>query len=68
MQREDLLHVVAAAAQIVGEEEFVVVGSQAILGSYPAAPESLLRSQEADIYPRLRRAVVASLRTFVAPG
>jgi hypothetical protein len=49
---EDLYHVVAAAAQIVGEEEFVIVGSQSILGSYPDAPESLLRSQEADIYPR----------------
>jgi hypothetical protein len=52
MRRADLEHVVAAAAQIVGEAEFVVVGSQAILGSYPAAPASLLRSQEADVYPR----------------
>jgi hypothetical protein len=43
---------VAAAAQIVGEHEFVIVGSQAILGSYPDAPSSLLRSQEADVYPR----------------
>lgn len=30
MRRADLEHVVAAAAQIVGEDEFVVVGSQAI--------------------------------------
>jgi hypothetical protein len=52
MRREDLDHVVAAAAQIVGETEFVVVGSQSILGSHPDAPEALLRSQEADIYPR----------------
>ena len=52
MRRADLLHIVAAAAHIVGEEEFVIVGSQAILGSYPDAPESLLRSREADIYPR----------------
>ena len=52
MRLQDLLHVVAASAQIVGEEEFVIIGSQAILGSYPTAPESLLRSQEADIYPR----------------
>jgi hypothetical protein len=52
MRRADLEHVVAAAAQIVGEDEFVVVGSQAILGSYPDAPASLLRSQEADVYPR----------------
>jgi hypothetical protein len=52
MQREDLYHVVAAAAQIVGESEFVVVGSQAILGSHPDAPDTLLRSQEVDLYPR----------------
>jgi hypothetical protein len=52
MRRADLDHVVAAAAQIVGECEFVVVGSQSILASYPDAPEALLRSQEADMYPR----------------
>jgi hypothetical protein len=52
VRREDLNHVVVAAARITGEEEFVIVGSQAILGSYPDAPESLLRSQEADLYPR----------------
>jgi hypothetical protein len=52
VRRADLEHVVAAAAQIVGEDEFVIVGSQAILGSYPDAPASLLRSQEADVYPR----------------
>jgi hypothetical protein len=52
MRRADLEHVIAAAAQVVGEIEFVVVGSQAILASYPEAPEALLRSQEADIYPR----------------
>lgn len=43
---------VFSAAQIVGEEQFVIVGSQAILGTYPDAPEELLRSQEADMYPR----------------
>lgn len=43
---------VAAAAQIVHETDFVVVGSQSILGSFPQAPAALLRSQEADIYPR----------------
>ena len=42
---------IAVAAQITQEGEFVVVGSQAILGSHPDAPEALLRSMEADIYP-----------------
>jgi hypothetical protein len=52
MRRVDLHHLIAAAAHVVGEREFVVVGSQAILASHPDAPEALLRSQEADIYPR----------------
>jgi hypothetical protein len=51
MRRAELEHVIAAAAQITREEEFVVVGSQAILGSHPDAPVALLRSIEADIYP-----------------
>ena len=42
---------IAAAAEVSGETELVVVGSQAILGPFPDAPESMLRSQEADIYP-----------------
>ena len=52
MRRQDLEHVLGAAANISGETEFVVVGSQAILGSYPSAPDDLLRSMEADIYPK----------------
>jgi hypothetical protein len=51
VRREHFEHVVAAAANVVGEDEFVVVGSQAILGPFPDAPDVLLRSMEADIYP-----------------
>jgi len=51
MRRHELEHVIGAAANIVGETDFVVIGSQAILGTYPDAPEPLLRSMEADIYP-----------------
>ena len=51
MQRADLEHVVAAAAEATGEPELVVVGSQAILGSFPNAPASMLRSMKADLYP-----------------
>lgn len=52
MRRQDLEHLIAAAAEVTGEDEFVVVGSQAILGSHPEAPATMLRSLEADIYPR----------------
>lgn len=51
MRRPDFEHVVAAAANIVEEDELVVIGSQAILGPYPDAPDVLLRSLEADVYP-----------------
>lgn len=52
MQTEDFEHVLAAAAAVTGEEEFVVIGSQAILGSVAKPPPSLLVSMEVDIYPR----------------
>jgi hypothetical protein len=42
---------VAAAAQVTDEYEFVVIGSQAILGCIGEPPDSMLRSQEVDIYP-----------------
>lgn len=51
MRRDQLEHVIGAAANVTAEDEFVVIGSQAILGTYPDAPEPLLRSIEADIYP-----------------
>jgi hypothetical protein len=51
VRREHFEHVVAAAANIVGEDDFVVIGSQAILGTYPDAPGALLQSLEVDIYP-----------------
>ncbi|MDQ3740700.1 MAG: hypothetical protein M3389_07115 [Actinomycetota bacterium] len=52
MRRAEWEHVIAAAADVSGEVEIVVVGSQAILGSVPDPPESLLRSMEVDLYPR----------------
>jgi hypothetical protein len=48
---EEFDHVVAAAAEATGHDEFVVVGSQAILGSHDEPPESMLESLEVDIYP-----------------
>jgi len=39
---------------VAEDEDIVVVGSQAILGQFPDAPEALLVSREADVYPRNR--------------
>ncbi len=52
MTREQLEHVIRAAARIADATEIVVVGSQALLGEFPAAPAELLESMEADVYPR----------------
>jgi len=51
MKRREFEHVLRAAAAIV-DDELVVIGSQAVLGQYPDAPESLLQSLEVDLFPR----------------
>jgi hypothetical protein len=53
MERDQLEHVIRAASAITQETEFVIVGSQSILGAFPDAPESLKASVELDIYPRI---------------
>lgn len=52
MTRDQLEHVIRAAATIAGDTELIVVGSQAILGRYPDAPAELLVSADVDLYPR----------------
>lgn len=54
MKRPELEHILRAAGSITGCDEMVVLGSQAILASFPDAPESMLVSIEADIYPLAR--------------
>ncbi|MBK8324060.1 MAG: hypothetical protein IPL06_15300 [Betaproteobacteria bacterium] len=54
MNREDLEHIIRAAGEVTDWYEFVVVGSQSILGAVPAPPARLKASMEADIYPRGR--------------
>jgi hypothetical protein len=52
MKRSELEHLIRAAGRIAGEREIVVIGSQSVLGQFPEAPMALLRSMEADLYPR----------------
>ena len=52
MKREQLEHIIGAAATIADDDEIVVVGSQSILGQFPDAPAELCRSMEADVWPR----------------
>lgn len=51
MGPEEFGHVIAAAADVAGHDEFVVISSQAILGSFGQPPRSMLQSMEADLYP-----------------
>ena len=54
MKRVDLEHVLRAACAITNQSDFIVIGSQSILGQFPDAPAELLVSDEVDIYPRDR--------------
>lgn len=54
MKRSDLEHILRACKGITGETEFVVIGSQCILGPRPDAPRVLRQSMEADVYPKHR--------------
>lgn len=51
MQKSELEHLIRAAAAITNEYEFVIIGSQSILGSVDTPPAECLLSVEADIYP-----------------
>lgn len=51
MRRSDLAHLVRAAATITGDSDVVVIGSQAILGTYDEdeLPPTVTFSREADV-------------------
>lgn len=51
MNREELEHIIRASADVTDQYEFVIVGSQSILGPVPNPPEVFTMSGEADIYP-----------------
>lgn len=50
MNRPQLEHILRAAWAITGADRFVVIGSQAILGTKDSPPAELLVSMEADIF------------------
>lgn len=51
MTRSDLEHLIRAAGAIADDSEIVIIGSQSVLGQFPDAPATLLRSAEADLFP-----------------
>jgi hypothetical protein len=60
MRRPQLEHIIRAAAAITGAKEFVVIGSQAVLGQFPNPPDELTVSIEADLFT-LRNSTDADL-------
>lgn len=51
MTREELEHIIRASGDITDQYEFVIVGSQSLLGAVPNPEEVFMVSMEADIYP-----------------
>ena len=68
MQRSDLEHLIRAAGRIAGELELIIVGSQSVLGQFPDAPPVLLRSMEADLYPRSRPELAEKVDGAIGEG
>lgn len=51
MTREELEHIIRASAEVTNQYEFVIIGSQSILGPVPNPEAVFTMSAEADIYP-----------------
>lgn len=54
MNRSQLEHIIRASSAITLEREFIVIGSQSVLGAHPDAPPELRRSMDLDLYPKRR--------------
>lgn len=49
MKKRQLDHVLRAAGEITGDDQFVIVGSQALHGKYPDLPDAIAVSAEVDL-------------------
>jgi len=54
MTRDQLEHAIRAACEVSNDTEIWIFGSQALLGEFPDAPESLRASIEVDVQPKNR--------------
>lgn len=61
MTREQLEHAIRAACDVADDDHLWVFGSQAILGSFPDAPETLRTSIEVDVQPKSRPEAVDAI-------
>ena len=51
MTRDELEHIIRASGEVTDQYEFMIVGSQSILGPVPNPHEVFTMSAEAHIYP-----------------
>ena len=68
MTREDLEHIIRASADITDQYEFVIVGSQSILGPVPNPQAVFTMSAEADIYPLLAPELAEKIDGAIGEG
>lgn len=72
MNLEQLRHLLRASGRIVGDSQFIVIGSQSILGKFPDAPKELLWSTEADLIaknkPGLTERLMPSVSSAIFTG
>ena len=68
MKRSELEHLIRAAGAIANDSEVIVIGSQSILGQFPNAPATLLRSAEADIFPQHHPALADLIDGSIGEG
>ena len=52
MNRSQLELALRAAGEIARDSDFIIFGSQSILGTVPKPPRDCLKSMELDLYPR----------------
>lgn len=61
MTRDQLEHAIRAACDVSNDTELWIFGSQALLGEFPDAPESLRASIEVDVQPKNRPEAVDAI-------
>ena len=61
MTRDQLEHAIRAACYVSNDTELWIFGSQALLGEFPDAPESLRASIEVDVQPKNRPEAVDAI-------
>lgn len=55
MKKKQVDHVLRAAGKIVGDDSFIIIGSQSLHGKFPDLPDELVASMQVDLYAKNRK-------------